>query len=75
MLIRLSIEESDNELDESQESTIKNLLISATDGTDAVFNYVGSSTNQELQAILRTPKTREGDPNSRTVAEVCSDKT
>jgi hypothetical protein len=49
MLIRLSIE-SDNELDEPQEFTIKKLLSSTGDGTVAVINYVGSSTNQELQA-------------------------
>ena len=51
MLIRLSIEEeADNELDKPQESTIKEFLSSAKDGTDAVINYVGSSTNQVLQA-------------------------
>jgi hypothetical protein len=43
-------EESDNELDELQEFTIKKkLLNSARDGIDAVFNYVDSSTNQKLQ--------------------------
>jgi len=45
MLIRLSIEEeSDNELDKPQESTIKKFLSFANDSTDAVINYVGSST-------------------------------
>jgi hypothetical protein len=43
-------EESDNELDELQESTIKQKLLgSARDGTDAVINYVDSSTNKKLQ--------------------------
>jgi hypothetical protein len=42
-------EESDNELDELQESTIKKkLLSSARDGINAVINYVDSSTNQKL---------------------------
>lgn len=42
-------EESDNELDELQESAIKKkLLSSAKDGIDAVINYVLSSTNQKL---------------------------
>jgi hypothetical protein len=42
--------ESDNELDELQETTIKKkLLIFARDGIDAVINYVDSSTNQKLQ--------------------------
>jgi len=51
MLIRLAIgEESDNELDEPQESMIKKILSSTRDGTNVVINYVGSSTNQELQA-------------------------
>jgi len=50
MLIRLAIgEESDNELNEPQESTIRKLLSSTREGTDAVINYVRSSTNQELQ--------------------------
>jgi hypothetical protein len=36
-------EESDNELDEPQESTIKKKLLSSTrDGTDAVINYEDS---------------------------------
>jgi hypothetical protein len=40
----------DNELDELQYSTIKKKLLSSSrDGNDAVINYVGSSTNQELQ--------------------------
>jgi hypothetical protein len=39
-------EESDNELDELHESTIKKKLLSSTkDGIDAVINYVDSSTN------------------------------
>jgi hypothetical protein len=43
-------EESDNEQDELQESTVKKKLLSSTgDGTDAVFNYVDSSANQKLQ--------------------------
>jgi hypothetical protein len=43
-------EESDNELNELKEFTIKKkLLSSARDGTDAVINYVDSSTNQTLQ--------------------------
>jgi hypothetical protein len=41
-------EESDNKLDELQESTIKKkLLSSARGGIDAVTNYVDSSTNQK----------------------------
>jgi len=40
----------DNELDEPQSSTIKKKLLSSSrDGSDAVINYVGSSTNHELQ--------------------------
>jgi len=51
MLIRLSREEeSDNELDKPQESTIKKFLSSTKYSTDAVINYVRSSTNPELQA-------------------------
>jgi hypothetical protein len=43
-------EESENELDELQESTIeKKLLCSAKHGIDAVINYAESSTNQKLQ--------------------------
>jgi hypothetical protein len=43
-------EESDNELEELQESTIKKKLLSSTrDDIDAVINYVDSSTNQKLQ--------------------------
>jgi transposase len=43
-------EESDNELDRLQESTIKKkLLSSARDGIDAVISYVLLSTNQKLQ--------------------------
>jgi hypothetical protein len=40
-------EDSDNELNELQESTFKKklLLSSARDGFDAVINYVDSSTN------------------------------
>jgi hypothetical protein len=37
-------EESDNELDELQESTVKKELL----GIDAVINYVDSSTNKKL---------------------------
>lgn len=51
---------SDNELDESQESTIKNQLRnSALDGIRAVIYYVVSLTNEELQAYyehLRTER-------------------
>jgi hypothetical protein len=43
-------EESNNELDELQESTIKNeLLSSARNGIDAVINYVDTSASQKLQ--------------------------
>jgi hypothetical protein len=53
-------EESDNELDELQESTIKKeLLSSARDSIDAVINYVEPSTNQKLQEYyeyLRTER-------------------
>jgi len=39
-----------NELDGPKEFTIQTKhLSSATDGIDAEINYVGSSTNQELQ--------------------------
>jgi hypothetical protein len=52
--------ESDNELDELQESTIKKKLLSAArDGIDAVISYVDFSTNQKLQEYyehLRTVK-------------------
>jgi hypothetical protein len=40
-------EESDNELDELQESTIKKKLFSSA-STDAVINYVSFSTNKKL---------------------------
>jgi hypothetical protein len=40
-------EGSDKELDEPQECTTRNkLLSSARDGTDAAISYVGSSTNR-----------------------------
>jgi hypothetical protein len=43
-------EESDNELDELHKSRIeKKFLRSARDGSDAVINYVDSSTNQKTQ--------------------------
>jgi hypothetical protein len=42
-------EESDNEPDGLQESIKKKFLSSASDGNDAVINYVDSSTNQTLQ--------------------------
>jgi hypothetical protein len=43
-------EESDNELDELQEPTIKKKLLSSSkDGIHAVINYMDSSTNQKLQ--------------------------
>jgi hypothetical protein len=55
-------QESDNELDELQESTIKKkLLSSARDGIDAVINYVDSSTNKKL---------REYYEHLRTVREI-----
>jgi hypothetical protein len=39
-------DESDNELNELQESIIKKKLLSSTrGGTDSVINYVDSSTN------------------------------
>jgi len=39
-------EASHNELDEPQDSTMNNKLLSSTrDDIDAVMNYVGSSTN------------------------------
>jgi hypothetical protein len=41
-------EGSENELDEPQVK--KKILRSARDGIDAVINYVGSSTNRQLQA-------------------------
>jgi hypothetical protein len=51
-------EESDNELDEIQESTIKEKLTSsARDGIDAVINYVDFSTNQKLQECYEHPRT------------------
>jgi hypothetical protein len=46
------------EVYESQESTIeKELLSCARDGIDAVINYVGSSTNWELQAYYEHLRT------------------
>ena len=43
-------EGSNNELDEPKETTVKKKLLSSTrNGNDAVINFVGSSTNQELQ--------------------------
>jgi hypothetical protein len=51
-----------NELDEPQETTTKKKLLSATrNGNNAVINFVGSSTNQELQAY---------DEHLRTVSEI-----
>ena len=42
-------EGSGNELDEPQKTTIKKKLLSSTrNGNDAVINFVGSSTIQEL---------------------------
>jgi hypothetical protein len=52
-------EESDNELDEVQEFTISKLLSSIRDGTDAVINYVDSSTNQKLQYYEHLRNVRE----------------
>lgn len=43
--------DNNNELDETQRSTIQNkLLRSARDGIDAVINYAGFSINPKLQA-------------------------
>jgi hypothetical protein len=42
-------EESNNELDVQEPTIKKKLLSSARDGTDAVINYVDSSTNKKLQ--------------------------
>jgi hypothetical protein len=51
-------EESDNELDELQESTIKKkLLSSARHGIDAAINYVDSSTNKKLQEYYEDLRT------------------
>jgi hypothetical protein len=51
-------EESDNELDELQESTIEKKLLSSTrDGIDAVINYVYSSTYQTLQEYFEHLRT------------------
>jgi hypothetical protein len=56
-------EESDNELDKLQESTIKKKLFSsARDGIDAVINYVDYSTNKKFQEYYEQLIT-EGDPN------------
>jgi hypothetical protein len=50
-------EELENELDKLQESTNKKkLLSSARDGTDAVINYVDSSTNQKFQKYYEHPR-------------------
>jgi hypothetical protein len=46
-------EATDNELDKPREE----VLSSTRDGTDAVINYVGSSTNQESQAYYKHPRT------------------
>jgi len=47
-----------NELDGPKEFTIKTEHLScATDGIDAEINYVGSSTNQELQACYEQVRT------------------
>jgi hypothetical protein len=54
-------EESDNELDELQESTIKKKLLSSTrDGIGPVINYVDSSTNQKLQEYYEHLRTVKG---------------
>jgi hypothetical protein len=51
-------ERSDNELDSSQASTVKNQLRnSAIDGIAAVILYVVSLTNQELQAYYEHLRT------------------
>jgi hypothetical protein len=51
-------DESDNELDELQEFTIrKKLLSSARDGIDAVISYVDSSTNKKLREYYEHLKT------------------
>jgi hypothetical protein len=47
-----------NELDEPQDPKMNNKLLSATrDDNDAVMNYVGSSTNWELQTHCEHLKT------------------
>jgi hypothetical protein len=46
-------EVTDKELDEPQEE----LLSSARNGTDAVIYYVGSSTNEKLQAYYKHLRT------------------
>lgn len=68
-------EGSDNQLDEPQEFTAikKKFLGLGRDGIVVVINYVGSSTNQELQAYCEhlrivewnewTNTNCEGDPN------------
>jgi cobalamin biosynthesis protein CbiD len=57
-------EESDNKVDELQESTIKKkLLSSGRDGTDAVTNYVDSSINKKLHEYCE---------HLRTVREILS---
>lgn len=51
-------ERSENELNGSQELTIKNQLRnSAIDGISAVMNYVVSLTNQELQVYFEHLRT------------------
>jgi hypothetical protein len=51
-------EESDKELDELQESAIKQKLLgSSRDGTDAVINYADSSTNKKLQEYYEQLRT------------------
>jgi hypothetical protein len=49
---------TDNELDEPQDK----FLSSTRDGTDAVINYVGSSTNQKLQAYYKHLRTMREIP-------------
>jgi len=46
-----------NELDNPEESTFKRTLLSfARDDIDTVINYVGSTTNRELQANYESLK-------------------
>jgi hypothetical protein len=63
-----------NELDGPKEFKIKTKhLSSATDGIDAEINYVGSSTNKELQAYYEQVRTmtyfltQEQQPNRQSL--------
>jgi hypothetical protein len=50
-------EESDNELDGLQDSTIKKRHSSSKDGTDAAINYVDSSANKKFQGYYEHLRT------------------